>query len=132
MGSMKKHVTWTIFSIVFILTLWACPAFAQGEGQLTGENRIITSEDVHFEFDSIIYSPGYTCPKVTVDGLTEGIDYSVNISEVFDNPGTFTIFVDGLNQYSGSISVPFLVKHPVPKLRTEVDDYSGYINVYTN
>lgn len=128
MMKLKRKTTW-ILMVVGILFLLSCTAFAQEDGQLISEDRVVTVEDVKLEFDSIVFSQGFTCPKVTIDGLTEGTDYFVDTSGVNNHPGIFELRINGINRYSGSLSVPFLVKRPVPQV---ILRYEGYVTVNVN
>ena len=58
--------------------------------------------------DAVPYSGRPITPVVTVDGLTEGTDFSVSYENNTD-PGTATVTVTGMGSYTGMITGTFLI-----------------------
>ena len=64
--------------------------------------------NIQLDKDAVQYSGKPITPAVTVDGLTEGTDFTVSY-ENNTNPGTATITVTGAGNYTGTITGTFLI-----------------------
>lgn len=74
--------------------------------------------------ETFTYNGKEHTPDVTVEGLTEGIDYTISYANNL-HAGTASAIVTGIDEFTGTITLPFTIK---PKTLTSVSakGYSGY------
>lgn len=66
------------------------------------------ADKVQLEYDSIEYTGSAHTPKVTIDGLTEGTDYTVSYSNNTE-VGQATVTITGIGSYEGTITKTFTI-----------------------
>ena len=82
------------------------------------------ADNIELEYTSIEYSGKSNKPEVTVSGLVEGVDYTVTYGENI-NVGNGWVQLDGIGNYSGSISKLFLINSlDINKLDVELEYYT--------
>ena len=75
------------------------------------EKEDISKLTVNVEGDIYIYTGKEITPKVTIEGLTEGVDYTVSYKNNIE-VGQGSIVVKGIGKYSGTIEKTFTIKDP--------------------
>lgn len=69
----------------------------------------ITTKNASISYTSTIYNGKAQCPTVTVEDLVENRDYKVVVKDNI-NAGVATILINGINEYSGTITKTFVIK----------------------
>ena len=69
------------------------------------------ADEVNLSFETAVYSGNEIKPQVTIEGLTEGTDYTVEYQNN-TNVGTATIVIRGIGSYMGTISKNFTITAP--------------------
>ena len=75
------------------------------------EKEDISKLTVNVEGDIYIYTGKEITPKVEIEGLTEGVDYTVSYKNNIE-VGQGSIVVKGIGKYSGTIEKTFTIKDP--------------------
>ncbi|KMW25696.1 hypothetical protein HMPREF0977_01559 [Clostridium sp. 1_1_41A1FAA] len=75
------------------------------------EKEDISKLTVNVEGDIYIYTGKEITPKVTIEGLTEGVDYTVSYKNNIE-VGQGSIVVKGIGKYSGTVEKTFTIKDP--------------------
>ncbi|MGN1328382.1 MAG: fibronectin type III domain-containing protein [Eubacterium sp.] len=91
-------------------------AIVQGIGKYTGIQYFtydvfpadINTVDIKLSFTKAEYFGLVQIPNVIIDGLTKNVDYSVR-SDNSKDPGKYTIYVDGIGNYSGTTSLNYYI-----------------------
>lgn len=79
--------------------------------KITSVNGIdISNKEVHLSKEQYVYDGNECKPTVTIDGLTEGVDFIVSY-ENNTAVGTGRVIVTGINDYCGQITKEFLIKN---------------------
>ena len=66
------------------------------------------ADSVKLSFDSAEYTGSAIQPKVTIDGLQEGVDFTVTYENNI-NPGQATVVITGIGSYAGTITKNFTI-----------------------
>ena len=75
------------------------------------EKEDISKLTVNVEGDIYIYTGKEITPKVEIEGLTEGVDYTVSYKNNIE-VGQGSIVVKGIGKYSGTVEKTFTIKDP--------------------
>ena len=78
-------------------------------GEVNPDKVDISSYEVNLDKEYYAYTGQEICPKVTIKGLTEGIDFKVSYSNNI-NIGEGTIKILGIGNYKGKIEKTFTIK----------------------
>jgi len=80
--------------------------------------------------DYAFYTGKPTCPKPVISYhnalLTENVDYILEYSNNI-NPGTAFMKMQGINAYTGTITVPFEIIDVALSTRTDIYEYTGHV-----
>ncbi len=73
----------------------------------------LASDIVSLSADRVICNGQEQKPTITVMGLTEGTDYTVTFPEDMTNPGEKTIAINGIGNYTGTVTETFIIARPI-------------------
>ena len=90
-------------------TSWKYAGSVQSNGVVIPPQPIDISSYVALVNDTCVYNGTKQKPMVTVDGLVEGVDYTVTYSKN-TNAGTANVLVTGINDYTGTIQTSFVIE----------------------
>ena len=129
----KKISLLFAFVVMLVCSLFAFNAYAQEPTEpisITSSNTVVTLSTTSYNYDGNAKTPTVTVTYTDEDGnqinLVKGTDYEVSYANN-TNAGTATVIVEGVNNYTGSISKTFTIK-PISITGSTFDIALSYTN----